>query len=372
MDTETGADGAEIASVEVQPCIQRQEDPDWSNSKGRIAALDGLIVTVTDAAGRIGEGHIEAMAFYADTLAGSVSAVEAMTPCLLGQSPVHMEGLLAAIDRALHAHASVKAGVDCALHDLLARQLGVPLHALFGGARHTRFPMQRILPMKAPEQMAADATALVVQGYRCLKIKIDADADLAVQRIEAVRSAVGETVRLSVDANQAYTAKAFLPVMRHLERAGVDLVEQPVRHDDWAGLKFLRGQSAVMIEADESARAIRDILSLIEMQACDSFNLKIMGLGGLRNTVLAGRICEAANVAYRVGTAFGPRLIAAQSAHVASTMARICYPLEFAEFCHFLDDPHEGLEVEDGALALPPGAGSGVARREATSDSTDA
>ena len=363
MDTEAARRGAEIVSVEARPCIQRQQDPSWSNSKGRIAALDGLIVTITDAAGRTGEGHIEAMAFYADTPAGSVSAVEALTPCLLGQSPVHIEALLAAMDRALHAHPSVKAGVDCALHDLLAHQLGVPLHALFGGARHTRFPMQRILPMKDPERMAQDAAALAAQGYRCLKIKIDADADLAVERTKAVRSAVGEAVRLSVDANQAYTAKAFLPVLRDLERAGVDLVEQPVRHDDWAGLKFLRGQTDVLIEADESARSVRDILSLIAMQACDSFNLKVMGLGGLRNTVLAGRICEAANVGYRVGTAFGPRLIAAQSAHVASTLARISYPLEFAEFCHFLDDPHQGLEIEKGMLMLPAGIGSGVVHR---------
>ncbi len=354
---------APIVAVGVLRCIQRQEDPSWRIAKGGIPALDGLIVVLWDEFGRRGEGHIECMGFYADTLEGSEAALDELRPALLGQSPAGIEALLAAMDRRLHGHEAVKAGVDCALHELLAVQLGVPLNVLFGGRRHDVLPLQRILPIKAPEAMAADAARLVARGYRCLKVKIDADGDLAVARTGAVRRQVGDAVRLSVDANQAYTAKTFLPVLKALERLGVDLVEQPVRAQDWSGLHFLRGRADVAIEADESAQTLADVLSLIAAKACDSFNLKVMRLGGLRNTLVAARICDAAHVDYRIGTAYGPRLIAAQSAHLAASTGRICYPLEFAEFDHLLDDPYTGLEIENGVLPVPRGVGCGLTRR---------
>ena len=352
-----------IISYDVSLCIQPQTDPTWTNSKGTIAALDGLIVTLTDEAGRRGEGHIEAVAFYADSIAGSRAAIDEVCPLFIGHDPAEIEMLLATMNRALNAHDPVKAGIDCALHDLLAVQRGVPLNQLFGGARHPVIAMQRIIPIKSPEAMAADAVALVAQGYGALKLKIDADGDGAVARTAAVRAAVGPGVRISVDANQAYIAKEFIPVMRGLQAQGVDLIEQPVKGDDFGGLKFIRDRADVIIEADESARSLKNVVDLIAMEACDSFNLKVFGLGGLRNTVVAARMVEAARLNHRIGTAFGPRLIAAQSAHVAASMARVFYPLEFAEFEHFGDDPHEGLEIEAGHLHLPTGVGTGLHRR---------
>ncbi len=358
--------GCRIASYTIEDCIQPQQDPGWTNARGGIARLDGLIVTLTDEAGRRGEGHVEAMAFYSDSLAGARAAAEEVCPQFIGRDPGETEALLDLMDRTLSAHLAVKAGIDCALHDLLARQLDLPLNRLFGGRRHDRLPLQRILPLKPPEALAEEARALMGQGYRCLKLKIDGDGDMAVARAAAVRAACGEDMRLSVDANQSYRAKPFLPVLRGLEAAGVDLVEQPVAAHDLAGLRFLRGMTDVMIEADEAVTDIPGLLRVIAAEACDNVNLKVFRLGGLRNTALAARICEAAGLGYRVGTAFGPRLIAAQSAHLAASLPRVCYPLELAEFEHLMDDPYEGLEVEAGFLPVPEGPGSGVRRRAAS------
>jgi L-alanine-DL-glutamate epimerase-like enolase superfamily enzyme len=365
--TRGAGDGAagdrRIVSWEIETCIQPQQDPGWTNARGGIAALDGLIVTLTDAAGRRGEGHVEAMAFYADSLAGARAAAEEVCPEFVGRDPGETEALLARMNRVLSGHLAVKAGLDCALHELLARQLDLPLNRLFGGRRHDRLPLQRILPLKPPEALAEEARALMGQGYRCLKLKIDGDGDTAVARAAAVRAACGAGMRLSVDANQSYRAKEFLPVLRGLEAAGVDLAEQPVAAHDLSGLRLLRGATDLVIEADEAVTDCADLLRVIAAEACDSVNLKVFRLGGLRNTALAARICEAAGLGYRVGTAFGPRLIAAQSAHLAASLPRVCYPLELAEFEHLLNDPYEGLEVEEGTLPVPGGPGSGLRRR---------
>lgn len=354
---------ARIASYRIERCVQPQEDPEWTNSKGRIAALDGLIVSLVAEDGTVGEGHVEAMGFYADTLEGSEAAAHEIGMALVGQNPFNIEASLDVMNRTMHEHDATKAGFDCALHDLVAKLLEVPLHVLFGGRRHGALPLQRILPIKVPDAMAGDAGKLVARGYRSLKLKIDADGDMAVRRVEAVRRQVGPQVRLSVDANQAYGPKDFLPVMLALEKCGVDLIEQPVKASDWDGLKFLTDRSQVVIEGDECARSLNDIVELLAMKACDGFNLKVMRLGGLRNVQTAARLCEAAGRRYRVGTAFGPRLVAAQSAHLAVSLPRLSYPVEFAEFEHFLNDPHEGLETDGGMLEVADEIGSGVRRR---------
>lgn len=352
-----------IVAVEVARCIQPQQDPAWRFASGGIPRLDGLIVTLHAASGAFGEGHVEAMAFYADDLAGSEAAIEVLRPILIGSDPLNLSETRDRCDSALAGHEAVKAGVDSALHELASRILGVPMHVLFGGARRRSVDLQRILPLKDPAGMAADATRLAALGYRCLKVKIDGDADLAEARVRAVRGAVGEGVRLSADANQRYTPKTALRMIERIARHGVDLVEQPVPGADIAGLAFIAQRSPVSIEADEAIRSLRDIVTLLSENACDSFNLKSSVLGGLGKTFIAAQFCEAAGRAYRVGTAYGPRLVAAQCLHLAAALPSLHYPVEFAEFDHLLDDPFSGLEAVAGTLTLPGGIGSGLPQR---------
>ena len=98
-------------------------------------------------------------------------------------------------------------------------------------------------------------------------------------------------------------------------------------------------------------------------RAVDAVSLKITKLGGLRNTVAAARICEAGGIRYRMGAHVGPRLLAAHAIHMAATLPGIWYTCELAEFDRLLDDPFEGIEVEDGLLRLPEGSGCGVSPR---------
>jgi L-alanine-DL-glutamate epimerase-like enolase superfamily enzyme len=114
------------------------------------------------------------------------------------------------------------------------------------------------------------------------------------------------------------------------------------------------------VEADEAAGSLRQIFELVARRAVDAVSLKIPKLGGLRNTLAAARLCEAAQIKYRLGAAVGSRLLAAQALHLACALPGITYACELAEFDRLLDDPFAGLEVEDGALALPGGPGSGV------------
>ena len=78
-----------------------------------------------------------------------------------------------------------------------------------------------------------------------------------------------------------------------MEPYNIDLVEQPVPTSDLAGLKLVTQNVAIAVEADKSAMSVSDVLKLVSERIVDAVSLKVPKLGGLRNALLAARICEA-------------------------------------------------------------------------------
>lgn len=353
-----------ISSVEYAPCNQRQEDPTWTFALATYPVIEGWTVTISTNDGRIGRGYAQAIPHIGASCDGVRAALEVFRPVLLGKDPLHIEAILSQMDIVLVGNATAKAGIDGALHDLAANILGVPLNCLFGGASRTSVPQIRIVPIKTPDEMADNARNLVKKGYRYLKIKMKGDVDVDVARIGAIRDAIGGDIHLTLDPNQAYSPKSAIQALSRMEPYRIDLVEQPVATHDLAGLKLVTDNVAIAVEADESAQSVIDVLGLVAGRIVDAVSLKVPKLGGLRNTLLAARICEAASIRYRIGATFGPRLHAAQALHLAASFPRLDYACELAEFDHLLDDPYEGLEVDDGALTVPESIGSGVVMRK--------
>jgi L-alanine-DL-glutamate epimerase-like enolase superfamily enzyme len=171
-------------------------------------------------------------------------------------------------------------------------------------------------------------------------------------------------VHLTIDANQSYTPKGAVSAINRMAEYNIDLIEQPVPVGDRRGLKLVTDLVPVTVEADESAGSLTEIYELVSGEIVDAVSLKVPKLGGLRNTIAAARICEAAGVRYRLGATVGSRLLAAHALHLACALPGVDYACELGEFDRLLDDPFEGLEVEGGMLALPRGPGSGVRRHK--------
>ena len=213
--------------------------------------------------------------------------------------------------------------------------------------------------------MAAQAQKLVDAGYRYLKIKVHGEVTEDVARVRAIREQVGDGVHLTIDANQSYSVKDAIAALTQMAEFGIELAEQPVAAGDLAGLKLVTDAVPMTVEADESAASLADVMQLVSNRVVDAVSLKIPKLGGLRNTLAAARICEAGDVRYRMGAAVGSRLLSAQAMHLAAALPQMDYACELGEFDRLLDDPFEGIEIENGRLALPEGPGSGVSLRDA-------
>ncbi len=233
--------------------------------------------------------------------------LELFRPLVVGQEPHNIEAILIALDRALRGAPQAKAAIDCALHELKARALGVPLNALFGGQVRDQVPILRILAIKTPSEMAAAAQKLVDKGYRYLKIKVHGEVEEDVARVAAIRKQVGDDVHLTIDANQSYTPKDAIAALNRMAEYRIDLCEQPVDADDFEGLALVTRTVPVTVEADEAAGSLREVFELVSRRAVDAVSLKIPKLGGLRNTLAAARLCEAAHIQYRLGAAVGSR-----------------------------------------------------------------
>lgn len=209
-----------------------------------------------------------------------LDALSGMQAALVGL-PVERLGLLLACASSLADAPAARAGLEIALYDLWGKAHHLPLCQHFGG-RLDRVTTDVTIPIVSPAEASALATAAWADGFRALKIKVGdpsgPDADLA--RIEAVTQAVPE-VRLRVDANQAFAPDAAVDFAQTLEKMGamIDLLEQPVAAGDTAGLKYVRDRTALPVFADESARSVAEVLALLEADAVDGINVKLMKSG---------------------------------------------------------------------------------------------
>ena len=174
------------------------------------------------------------------------------------------------------------------------------MHHLFGGKVRSAIPICRMLALKTPERMAEKARALVDEGFQCLKLKVGGDIVEDVARIAAVRRAVGDAVRLVADPNMSYRAKDAIAFVGRIGEFGIDMIEQPVRESDLAGLAMVTAAVSIGVEADESAFSPESTLALAANRSVDAVSMKVTKMGGLRQVMAVARICEAAHLGCRM------------------------------------------------------------------------
>ena len=352
-----------IVELHITPSILPKKDKDWKFALRANPAFQGFIVTVEDEAGNYGYGYAAAQAQYGSPFGGVKAALEEFRALLIGQDSRRIAAINEQMDRLMIANNQAKSGVDCALHDLKARRFGAPIAELFGGFAVTQFRSMRILPIKKPAEMAANARALFNEGFRNFKIKVHGKIEEDVACVAAIREEVGPDVRLTIDANQSYTSKSAIEAITRMIPFGIDLAEQPVPYNDLRSLKEVRDAVPVMVEADECIYSLEQVDLVVREKIADVINLQITKMGGLTKTLAAARICEAGGVKYRFGAHTGPALLAAHASQLAAALPKVGYACEFTEFLGIEDDPWSGLTVKDGCLLVSEAPGCGVTPR---------
>lgn len=350
-----------ITSITVEPMSMPKIDKQWRIAFGIRAETHGALIRI-----RADEVEEEGLGYAASALhygmsAGALKAVlDEASELLVGEDPLNLSAIRAKLDRWLVANNQAKSGIDVALHDLVGKALGVPVHQLLGGMVRSEIPVIRILGLKEPAEMAAAAQGHTDEGYRYLKIKAEGIFPLDVARVEAIRGSVGPDVHLTVDANQSYSVPGAIRFMKALEPFDVDLVEQPVHRDDLVGLSEVRSAVTIPVEADEAANSVGRVVELVRTRAVDSISIKLSKLGGLQNALFVARLCEVANISCRMGANVGSRIVNAAAAHLVAAVPTMTYAAELGEYHRLEGDVVEGLDVVGGVLQVPTEPGLGV------------
>ena len=202
---------------------------------------------------------------------------------------------LGAIAVALHGSMVVSAkggaawaaasGVDIALWDALGQALGQPVCTLLGAVRR-RVPAYASAGLygegKTVDDLAAEMSGYVGLGFRGVKLKIGGASIAAdLERVAAVRAAIGTEVRLMVDALYAYSVADALKMARGLERHDIHFLEAPVHPDDIAGLARLAAASPVPLAGNEFAYGLATFTRIAEANAVAVAHLDAILCGGI-------------------------------------------------------------------------------------------
>src|SRR5581483_3979812 len=207
-------------------------DGGFAHFAGRVTALEQVYARLTGEDGLCGWGEVRGnMGYFSgESPAGIVATLrEVLAPLVVGRTLGERGAVLEACDRAVVGNHAAKAVLDIAWHDLAARAAGVPLVRWLGGRRGAELLGSECVFYGPPERAAADARRYAAEGFRIVKVRVGLEPfSRDVARVAAVREAVGDDVRLAVDANQAWSPKEAIRRIRALQAFGIESVEQPV------------------------------------------------------------------------------------------------------------------------------------------------
>lgn len=331
-------------------------------SIGTMRAASNVLVRVHTEAGTVGVG--EASPFppiTGETQESTIVAARALREIALGRSPLETAALTRDFGDWTRTNPSATAAFDTAFHDILGKLAGLPLFRLLGGAR-SEFLSDVTVGLEEATVMASVAADLAGEGFRRIKIKVGENPERDVDRVRAVRRAVGEDVELQIDANQGWTPEQAVAALRRMEEFRVLFVEQPVPAADLEGLRTVRQASPIPVMADESAFRPEDVTGLIRAGACDSINIKLMKAGSIGNMMRMAQLAEAAGLPCMVGCMLESRLGLTAAAHVVGAQSIVRWADLDGHSSHTMDPVLGGMTFDRGLIRLPeePGIGADV------------
>ncbi len=335
-----------------------------------VRQADNVLVRIEAGNGVVGWGEAaSAPTMTGETVAGMVAAVHHLAPVLVGREAADIAGALAAMDGRMYGNTGAKAAIEIALHDLVGRATGKPVHALLGDKRRSRAPLLGVIGGGDLAGDLRDAAKKKEAGFGVFKIKVGIDTpERDAARTREVCKLLGSGGLISADANQGFTVEEALAYVRAVAGCGLDFFEQPVESHDLAGMAAVAAATAIAIGADEGIHGLDDITRHHERKAARGVSLKAIKLGGLRAVVEAGRLCERLGMSVNLSCKTGESSVACAAAlHVAAVIPGIAWALTLTNgalgedvtprpvlmdrgHADVLDRPGLGIDVDEGLV----------------------
>jgi L-alanine-DL-glutamate epimerase-like enolase superfamily enzyme len=219
-----------------------------------------------------------------------------LEPLLQGRDVRHLKTLVRELGDNMASTPAAMAAADMALHDLLAKVMGIPLVDLLGRC-HESLATSVTVGINSIRETLEEAAAYLGQGFKILKIKIGSDLEEDVERLFKLREQIGQHVPIRVDVNQGYTRETFAAFVQKTALLDLEFTEQPLKHDDIEAMSDFSTPVRKKVAADESLHGVADAFKLAASpHPFGIFNIKLMKCGGIAPGVQIADIAHMAGI----------------------------------------------------------------------------
>lgn len=331
-------------------------------SLGTDTAAENVLVKITTNKGITGFGECSPyMPINGESQDTCFIVGQYFAKALKGKDPLQIEDCLNLMDKIIYGNSSIKSAFDIALYDIASQHAKVPLYKFLGGENNKTIITDYTVSIGDPLTMAAAAVKIKEQGYPAIKIKLGKDGKTDVERVKAIRKAVGDEIPLRIDANQGWKVKEAIETLKALAVFDIQHCEEPIARWKFMKLRKVKNNSPIPIMADESCGDDHDAERLIELNACDYFNIKLGKSGGIFKALKIVKLAEAAGIHLQVGAMIESRLAMTAFAHFALSSPLIEH-FDFDTALMFSEDPVTGgiIYEKNGVVKVPEAIGLGA------------
>ncbi|MGH3500326.1 MAG: mandelate racemase/muconate lactonizing enzyme family protein [Nocardioidaceae bacterium] len=286
-----------ITGIRATPvAVPFHEDERWAF--GARKGMISILVELTTDEGLVGLG--EAAAYpSADIVLAVLGSIE---PLVVGEDPFASERIMKRVNvvgtwHHVKATSPAIGAVEMACWDIVGKACGQALVNLFGGRVRDRVEFFYYLSRKPPAELAADTAKGVAAGYRTFYLKVGSDDPREdIERVAAIRDGGGDTARIRVDANEAWSAAASISILGEMHAYGIELAEQPISGRNLPEMAYLRSRLPMPLLANEASWTRWDQLEVIRHAAADVLSVDNQMDGGLLNLKRSAGMAEAAGL----------------------------------------------------------------------------
>lgn len=335
-------------------------------ARGRHDRSPFLVIRISTDEGITGLGEVSCTPGWSgeDQMTAARFIDRVLAPRLLGQDPLRITHLASLMSMALANNPFTRAGIELALWDIAGKATGQPLYVLLGGKVREHVRTKYSVSGLPADEAAELALWAVAQGFDAMKVKVGIEPRSDLDRVRAVRDAIGPGIMLGVDVNGGWTPSIVKRVAPALAELDIAFIEQPIPPGDPRRLAQVRMATSLPVIADESLSTAQDALALIDAGAADAFSIYV-GMGaGLREALAVAAIANAANVSCTVGSNLELGIAQSAMIHLAVSQPAIDpeqFPCDIiSRFFYVGDIVSESLPVDAGIARPVERRGLGV------------
>ena len=268
------------------------------------------------------------------------------------------------------------AGVDIAIWDIIGKTTGQPLYKLWGGSKNRMMPYASMILLSHPEERAELAQSLSDDGWKAIKLRLHHETiQEDIRTVELVREAVGDSMDIMVDANQAQSFGKWQPGVvwdyrrayetgKLLQDLNVYWLEEPLQRFSFKELAQLNHSLSLPVAGGENNRGIHEFNTMVEEDVYGVLQPESMVMDGVTELRKIGTLAEL----------YGKKIVPHHGGGDIGVIAHLhlVASWQHAPYLELLNDPPIGSykhkfeifenppQVHDGWIDLPSSPGLGV------------